>query len=276
MSTVKRSWLRWAVPLLAAVLAVWAVSQRSSRNEAEAALPAPVLAKGPPPFRQPKTESNLSPQLFDSLWPAGHRDSANSDFVPMELGHSFALKKHFLQGHPIFWPPTIGLEGTSYVVTGAPPGNSHLHAISPDGEVLWSAAPQESLDDLDSFAIMNAPTIDAEGDLYVGDRDQLWAFKPNGDVKWVVDLKQYGVDWGFMTVMLSRQRYIGGVTTNGKGLFFWAHSGELAMPLGQSRVEPDCFLELHQGGLQVVFGSLLECVRSAAEGKVWRDKGLWA
>ncbi len=29
-------------------------------------------------------------------------------------------------------------------------------------------------------------------------------------------------------------------------------------------------------GLQVVFGSLQECVRSAAEGRVWRDAGLWA
>jgi predicted aconitase len=28
-------------------------------------------------------------------------------------------------------------------------------------------------------------------------------------------------------------------------------------------------------GLQVVFGSLLECVRSAALGRVWRDEGLW-
>jgi predicted aconitase len=29
-------------------------------------------------------------------------------------------------------------------------------------------------------------------------------------------------------------------------------------------------------GVQVVFGSLAECVRSAVEGKVWRDPGLWA
>ncbi|MFW2388260.1 MAG: PQQ-binding-like beta-propeller repeat protein [Polyangiales bacterium] len=230
MSTGKRRWMRWAIPLAMAALAVWVVSTRGSDRKTETVLPAPVLAEGPPAFRQSKTESNLSPQYFDSLWPAGHRDSANTDFVPIELGSSFELKKHFLHGHPIFWPPTIGLDGTSYVVTGAPPGMSHLHAISPDGDVLWSAKPQESLADLDSFAIMNAPTIDAEGDLYVGDRDQLWAFKPNGDVKWVVDLKQYGVDWGFMTVMLTRQRYVGGVTTNGKVLFFWSHSGELAMP----------------------------------------------
>jgi len=230
MSTQKRRWVRWALPLALAVLAVWFVSQRGGKKKAEVALPQPVLADGPPAFRQSKTNSNLSPQYFDSLWPAGHRDSSNTDFVPMELGTSFSIKKHFLHGQPIFWPPTIGLDGTSYVVTGSPPGNSHLYAISPEGEVLWSAKPQESLEDLDSFAIMNAPTIDAEGDLYVGDRDQLWAFKPNGDVKWVVDLKQYDVDWGFMTVVLSRQRYVGGVTTNGKVLFFWSHNGELAMP----------------------------------------------
>ena len=230
MSRGKRRWIRWAVPLGVAVLAVWIVSKRSRPGPLEAPLPTPVLADGPPAFRQAKTNANLSPQYFDSLWPVGHRDSGNTDFVPIELGSSFAVKKQLLRGHPVFWAPTIGVDGTSYVVTGAPPGNSHLFAISPDGEVLWSAEPQESLEDLDSFAIMNAPTIDAEGDLYVGDRDQLWAFKPDGAVKWVVDLKPYDVEWGFMTVMLSRQRYVGGVTTNGKVLFFWSHDGKLAMP----------------------------------------------
>ena len=230
MSTGSSRWVRWGVPIALAVVTVWVVSSRD-KQRVEAPLPPPVLADGPPSIRQSKTDTNLSPQYFDSLWPAGHRDSANTDFVPIELGSSYTIKKHFLKGHPIFWPPTIGLDGTSYVVTGAPPGHSHLFAISPDGDVLWSAKPQESLEDLDSFAIMNAPTIDAEGDLYLGDRDQLWALKPNGDVKWVIDLKPYGVDWGFMTVMLSRQRYIGGVTTNGKVLFFWSHDGKLAMPV---------------------------------------------
>lgn len=230
MSTVKKSWVRWGIPLVLAALLIWALSARHGSKTAEAPLPEPILADGPPAFRQAKTDGNLSPQYFDSLWPLGHRDSGNTDFVPIELGSSYVLKKHFLHGHPVFFPPTIGVDGTSYVVTGAPAGRSHLFAISPEGETLWSAKPQESLDDLDSFAIMNAPTIDAEGDLYVGDRDQLWAFKPDGTVKWVVDLKPYGVDYGFMTVMLSRQRYVGGVTTNGKVLFFWSHDGKLAMP----------------------------------------------
>lgn len=231
MSAVRTRWLRWTVPLWVALVAIYVASSDRRKPPKEAALPPAVLAKGPPAFRQPKTGSNLSPQYFQSLWPAGHRDGANTDFVPIELASAFELHKHLLQGHPVFWAPTIGVDGTAYVVTGAPAGNSHLFAISPDGEILWSAEPQTTLEDLDSFAIMNAPTIDADGDLYVGDRDQLWAFHPDGEVKWVADLEPYGVDWGFMTVALTAQRYVGGVTTDGKVIFFRSDSGELAVPV---------------------------------------------
>lgn len=230
MSIVKSRWLRWVLPMLAALLTVWAVSSRGKPKN-EAPLPEPLLAQGSPSFHQPKTSSNLSPQYFDSLWPSGHRDSANTDFVPIDLPTDLEVKKHFLLGHPVFWAPTIGADGTAYVVTGAPPGQSHLFAISPRGDISWAAAPQHSLDDLDSFAIMNAPTIDAEGNLYVGDRNQLWAFEPDGGVKWVADLKRYGVDWGFMTVVLTPQGYVGGVTTDGKVIFFRTRDGELAVPV---------------------------------------------
>lgn len=230
MSRVKTRWIRWAVPLALAVVAIWLVRTRSDPATQKASLPEPKLADGPPAFRQSKTDANLSPQYFDSLWPSGHRDSANTDLVPTSLGSSFEVEAHLLRGHPVFWAPTLGLDGTAYVVTGAPAGHSHLFALSEGGNVLWSAPPQQSLADLDSFAIMNAPTIDSEGDIYVGDRNQLWAFTPDGEVKWVVDLEPYGVSWGFMTVVLSRQRHVGGVTTNGKVLFFRAHDGKLAMP----------------------------------------------
>ncbi len=229
MTEVKRGWIRWLVPLLLGIAVIWAMRGRSPKPS-KGPLPETVLAKGPPAFRQPKTELNLSPQYMQSMWPAGHRDSSNTDSVPTSLRSDYVLERHLLQGHPIFWAPTIGAEGTSYVVTGAPPGQSHLFAISPDGEILWSAPPQESIDDLDSFAIMNAPAIDAAGDLYVGDRNQLWAFRPTGELKWVVDLEPYGVDWGFMTVVFSRQGHVGGVTTNGTVLFFESHTGKLAAP----------------------------------------------
>lgn len=229
MATGKGRWLRWGFPLLAAVAVVLWLGNRSDERR-DGPLPPPRLAKGPPGFRQSKTDLNLSPQYMQSLWPAGHRDSANTDYVPTSLRSAYELDAHVLEGHPIFWPPSIGVGGTSYVATGAPEGRSHLFAITPDGEIVWSAPPQHSLDDLDSFAIMNAPTIDRAGDIYIGDRNQLWAFRPDGSVKWVVDLEPYGVDWGFMTVVISRQNYVGGVSTNGKVLFFWSHDGKLATP----------------------------------------------
>ena len=68
--------------MLAAV-AIGVGSMRGSKKKAEVALPPPILAKGPPGFRQSKTDYNLSPQYFDSLWPAGHRDSSNSKWAVM-------------------------------------------------------------------------------------------------------------------------------------------------------------------------------------------------
>lgn len=229
MGIGKGRWLRWGIPLVVAIVVVVWVGNRSGKRS-DSPLPPAKLAKGPPAFRQSKTELNLSPQYMQSMWPAGHRDSANTDYVPTTLRSAYELEAHVLEGHPIFWPPSIGAGGTSYVTTGAPEGESHLFALTPDGEIIWSAPPQRSLDDLDSFAIMNAPTIDRAGDIYVGDRNQLWAFRPDGSVKWVVDLEPYGVDWGFMTVVISRQNYVGGVSTNGKVLFFWSHDGKLATP----------------------------------------------
>ncbi|MEM7138757.1 MAG: PQQ-binding-like beta-propeller repeat protein [Myxococcota bacterium] len=229
MSSGKRRWLRWVVPATVALIAIWVIGRRQAARYEEP-LPDAELADGPPGFRQSKTELNLSPQYMQSMWPAGHRDSSNTDYVPTTLRSEYVLDAHVLEGHPIFWPPTIGLDGVAYVTTGSPPGQSHLFAITPDGEIVWSAPPQESLADLDSFAIMNAPTIDRAGDIYVGDRNQLWAFRPDGSVKWVVDLTPHGVEWGFMTVVISRQNYVGGVTTNGKVLFFHSHDGELAAP----------------------------------------------
>ncbi len=231
MRLVKNRAFRVVVASSIILLAVAWLGILQKKRRAEEALPTPVLAEGAPGLRQSKTPQNLSPQYQQSLWPAGHRDSANTDFVPMELPWAFEIDKHILKGHPIFWAPTIGHDGSLYVTTGSPAGQSHLFAISPEGETLWSAKPQEGPQDLDAFAIMNAPTVDLAGDLYLGDRNQLWAFKPDGSVKWVVDLAEYGVDWGFMTVVISRQNYVGGVTTDGKVLFFWSHNGELATPV---------------------------------------------
>jgi outer membrane protein assembly factor BamB len=173
---------------------------------------------------------DLHPGYAQTTWPAGHRDSGNTDYVPVVMSRANRIAKHLLQGHPIFWPPLAGPEGNFYVTSGKGQGHSNLHVFNSDGELLWQAAPQRSLDDLDAFAIINAPVVARGGDVYVGDRNQLWAFRPDGDVKWVVDLAPHGVEWGFMTVVISSQGYVGGISSEGKVLFFRPEDGELAMP----------------------------------------------
>jgi len=172
----------------------------------------------------------LHPGYARTSWPAGHRDSGNTDYVPVVMSRENRIVKHLLKGHPIFWPPLAGPEGNFYVTSGKGQGHSNLHAFDSEGELLWQAATERSLDDLDAYAIINAPVVARGGDVYVGDRNQLWAFRPDGEVKWVVDLAPYGVDWGFMTVTISPQGYVGGISSEGKVLFFRPEDGEPAMP----------------------------------------------
>ncbi|MBW2294243.1 MAG: PQQ-binding-like beta-propeller repeat protein [Deltaproteobacteria bacterium] len=173
---------------------------------------------------------DLHPGYAQTSWPAGHRDSGNTDYVPVVMSRENRIVKHLLKGHPIFWPPLAGPEGNHYVTSGKGLGHSNLHVFDSEGELLWQAAPQRSLDDLDAYAIINAPVVARGGDVYVGDRNQLWAFHPDGQVKWVTDLAPHGVDWGFMTVVISSQGYVGGISSEGKVLFFRPEDGELAMP----------------------------------------------
>jgi outer membrane protein assembly factor BamB len=192
------------------------------------ALVAPTLAAAQAPLQ--KTDFNLHPGYAQTPWPAGHRDSANTDYVPIVMARDIRLAKHLLEGHPIFWAPIAGPEGHYYVTSGKGRGHSNLHAFDGRGNLIWKSKPQESLTDLDGFAIINAPVVAASGDVYVGDRDQLWAFRSDGRVKWVADLGPLGVDWGFMTVVLTAQGYVGGISTNGKVIFFRPENGALAMP----------------------------------------------
>ena len=183
------------------------------------------------PVRAGPSDLILGSQYAQTLWPTGHRDSGNTDYVPVVMSRDNRIARHLLEGHAIIWPPTSGLEGQLYVTSGKGPGHSHLRAFDSRGELLWKTPPQESLDDLDSWAVMNAPVVDRAGDVYVGDLDQLWAFRPDGTPKWVAPLTPYGVDHGFMTVVISSQGYIGGISSNGKVALFRPESGELAMPV---------------------------------------------
>ncbi len=178
-----------------------------------------------------KTAFNIDSNYAQTVWSAGHRDAANTDYVPVLMSLENQISKRLLKGHPIFWAPISGPEGNFYVTSGKGQGNSNLHAFDGMGNLLWKSKAQQTVDDLDGWAIINAPVVAKNGHIYVGDQNQLWAFRPNGDVKWVADLSQYGVDYGFMSAIISRQGYVGGISSNGKVIFFDADKGKLVMPV---------------------------------------------
>ncbi len=190
---------------------------------------------GAPPLTTPlaaaQSGNSLPRQYAQSVWPTGHRDASNTDYVPMVMSRNNRISKRLLEGHPLFWAPISAPNGDFYVSSGKGPGHSNLHAFTADGELLWKSAPQESLDDLDSYAIINAPVVDRNGHIYVGDINQLWAFYPDGQLKWVHELTQYDIQYGFMTVVLSHGGAVGGISSNGKVIFLNSESGKLLVPV---------------------------------------------
>lgn len=177
------------------------------------------------------TGFNLSEPYAQTLWPTGHRDQSNTDYVPVLMSQATRVGPRLLAGHPLLWPPAIGPEGNLYVTSGKGSGYSNLHAFNQRGELLWQSPPQESADDVDGLAVINAPVVDVNGTVYVGDGNQLWAFTAGGEVKWVVDLARHGAARGFITPLLTRGGLVGGITSDGKVMLFQRETGELARPV---------------------------------------------
>ncbi len=174
-------------------------------------------------------DGSLSPFTAQSSWPTIHRDSSNSDFVPFVEPEVNRVKWSALDGAAILLAPTVGPEGHLYVTTGQGPGTSHLHAFDRDGNLLWESPPQQTLDDLDSSAVGSAPAVDRDGDVYVSDANQFWAFHPDGTLKWVVDLPR--TDQPFVSAVFTHEGYVGGITTGGDVIFVHREDGSLAAPL---------------------------------------------
>jgi len=159
-------------------------------------------------------------------WPTVHRDSRNSDYTPFVAPIDNRVMWTALDGAAVLLAPTLGPEGHLYVTTGRGPGTSHLHAFDRDGNLLWQSEPQVDLDDLDSRAVGSAPLIDRSGDVYLSDANQFWAFHPDGTVKWVRWFPEGS--GGFVSAVITREGYVGGVTTNGLVLLYHASDGSPA------------------------------------------------
>ena len=126
----------------------------------------------------------------ESGWATLHRDAGNRRLAADAPLHADYWTWRALGGASVLTAPTLSPDGaTLYVTTGLPPGESNLHAYALDGEPLWRAAPWRERDvGVDPCAILSSAIVDREGDVYIGDCNQLHAFRPGGSQKWTVPL----------------------------------------------------------------------------------------
>jgi outer membrane protein assembly factor BamB len=186
------------------------------------------------PFLPGETDLGLTPFYAQTGWVTIHRDARNSSFAPFSVTDAHRVDWTALDGAATLVTPSIGPEGHLYVTTGRGPTFSHLHAFDRDGRLLWESAPQQSAADLDSAALLSAPIIDRDGDVYIGDSNQFWAFRPDGRVKWVVDLPPPASPSGFspfVTAIITNDGLVGGITMEGKVALYHRATGRLAAPI---------------------------------------------
>ncbi len=166
------------------------------------------------------------PGYAPSPWASVHGDSRNSDYVPLVTPTDVELAWRVFEGAAVWTAPSVGLDGAIWFTTGRGAGTSHLHAVSPDGQLRWESAP----DDVGPGAVTSAPVIDADGDVYVGDDDHFWAFHADGRPKWRAALAPLGVRGPFVTGMIVGE-HVGGISINGQVVLFRRASGDLAVPV---------------------------------------------
>lgn len=174
--------------------------------------------------------SNTLPYA-NSPWVSVHGDSHNSDYVSLSPSARVEPYWDALDGAAIFVGPVFDQQNRLYVPTGRGKGTSHLHAFRDDGTLLWETAPMQTLDDVDYGALISAPIVDSDDNIFANDLNQLWSFTPEGKVRWVVDLRSHGVEGLFITPVFDANGWVGGVSTDGKVAFFDRKTGELAVPV---------------------------------------------
>ena len=144
-----------------------------------------------------------------------------------------------LAGASVLTAPTLSPDGrTLYVTTGKAKGNANLHAFDIDGELLWQSEPWQDADrGVDSCAILSSPIVDREGDVYIGDCNQLFAYRASGELKWVEPLPALrDGDWrasetlpvnALTTAVFTREGDVLGVTNFGDVVVFDRATGRL-------------------------------------------------
>lgn len=188
--------------------------------------------------------SGAADEYAASGWATVHSEG-NRKYVPVSPTESYTSAWQALEDASVLAAPTVGPEGNVYATTGQGPGHANLHAYSPEGDLLWETEPWEDASGFDSCAILQSPVIDADGDVYVSDCNQFWAFEPDGTVKWTADLPDApdGAPWQddertvpfhpFVTPVLTPDGAVLGITVWNQVVVLDRETGEERAPVFQ-------------------------------------------
>ncbi len=170
-------------------------------------------------------------------WSTLHQGPANRKLVAAASIDGAYRSWSVLRGASVLTAPVLSPDGrTLYVTTGRAAGHSNLHAFDLAGRLRWQSAPWQDADQgVDPCAILSSPIVDREGDVYIGDCNQLFAFRPTGEVKWVASLPALrDGDWhaseklpinALTTAVFTRRGNVLGVTNMGDVVVFERATG---------------------------------------------------
>ncbi|MEZ4334208.1 MAG: PQQ-binding-like beta-propeller repeat protein [Myxococcota bacterium] len=151
-----------------------------------AAIAAALVGAAPAPA-DPATPTDVySPGGWSTL----HQGPDNRKFVVRAAIADVARAWTVLAGASVLTAPVLAPDGrTLYVTTGRAEGHANLHAFDREGRLVWQSEPYRDADQgVDPCAILSSPIVDREGDVYLGDCNQVFAYRPDGSLKWVVPL----------------------------------------------------------------------------------------
>lgn len=171
-------------------------------------------------------------------WSTLHQGPDNRKLVPQAPIAGPFRTWTALAGATVLTAPTMSPDGRIlYVTTGKSAGHANLHAFDVDGKLLWQSEPwQDPERGIDPCAVLSSPIVDVEGDVYVGDCNQLFAYHANGELKWVEPLPplQQG-DWNaskslpinaLTTAVFTNEGELLGVTNFGDVVVFDRATGQ--------------------------------------------------
>ncbi|MDX1418274.1 MAG: hypothetical protein R3293_29005, partial [Candidatus Promineifilaceae bacterium] len=201
------------------------------------------------------TDMGLPPYYGQTGWPTAHRDSRNSDYLPFVSPSAFKIKWNALTrqgavpGAATYFGPSEGVDGGLWQHSTRGTGFSHFHKFDPaTGDALFETAPwtgacftiEACLDSDPStpdFAVgAQAPLVDVDGNVYISDFDQYWSFDKDGSLRWVVRFNDLftpigGPTSSFISSIITKEGFVGGITTDCHLVLFNRSDGTLAIPV---------------------------------------------